>query len=125
MSFGDVPAQSGEAMTIRRVSQPLFEAKGWMKLLAVLSIVAGVMVALTIIGLIIAWLPIWIGVLLWQSADSAERAHGIGESEDLQRALAKLKTIFVIYGILVIIQLAFFAFALVIGGISGFRNFGP
>ena len=40
--------------TVRRLIKPIDSARGWMKLLAVLSIIQGVLIGITIIGLIIA-----------------------------------------------------------------------
>lgn len=91
--------------TVRRVINPIRESRGWMKFLAVLSIAYGVLAAITIIGLIIAWLPIWMGVLLYQSADKADNAYQAGNEGDAVESLSKLKTIFVVYGIMAIIGL--------------------
>ena len=55
---------------IKEISLPIYQSKGWMKLIGVLSIVWGVLSALTIVGLLIAWLPIWMGVVLYQSASA-------------------------------------------------------
>ena len=60
----------GEQQVVREVSAPLFAAKVWMKFLGVLMIIYGVLIAFTIVGIIICWLPIWIGVLLFQSASA-------------------------------------------------------
>ena len=55
---------------VHTIGAPLYNAKGWMKFVGVLSIIYGVLVALSIIGILIAWLPIWIGILLFQSASA-------------------------------------------------------
>ena len=47
---------------IKEVSFPIYQSRGWMKLIGVLLIIGGVLYTLTIIGIIIAWLPIWMGV---------------------------------------------------------------
>ena len=92
--------------TVRRIIKPIDAARGWMKLLGVLSIIYGVLLAITILGLIIAWLPIWLGVLLWQGADKAEKAEVSGNETDAVESLSKIKTIFTIYGVLALIGLA-------------------
>lgn len=91
--------------TVRRLIKPIDSARGWMKLLGVLSIIYGVILAISIIGLIIAWLPIWLGVLLWQGADKAEQAETSGNEQDAVEALNKIRTIFTIYGVLALIGL--------------------
>jgi fatty acid desaturase len=54
-----------ESPLIKEIAQPIFEAKGWMKFLGVLMIICGVLTACTIIGIIFAWPPIWLGVVLF------------------------------------------------------------
>ena len=51
-------APGGESQVVREVSAPLFEAKGWMKFLGVLMILYGVLMIMTIVGIVICWLPI-------------------------------------------------------------------
>ncbi len=101
MTFGEMPAAGDD--TVRRIIGPLAKAKGWMKLIAVLSIVYGVLVAITIIGLVVAWLPIWVGVLLWQTAEKSELAAESGNEMDAIEATSKLKTLFTVYGVLTLI----------------------
>jgi hypothetical protein len=95
----------GEEQIIREVTAPLFAAKGWMKFLGVLMIIAGAFYALTIVGIIICWLPIWIGVVLFQAATATESAQASGSKMELYGALSKLKTYFTIYGVLALIMI--------------------
>ncbi len=53
---------------VRELSAPLASGRGWIKFLGILSIVSGALGALSIIGILWAWLPIWLGVLLFQAA---------------------------------------------------------
>lgn len=98
---------SHEAL-IRRLNTPLYGAKGWMKFLAVLMIIYGVLTALTIVGLLVAWLPVWMGVLLWQAAGAAEEAQSSGDTERFLQAQMKLKTYFVLSGVVALILLILF-----------------
>jgi hypothetical protein len=84
---------------------PIFESKGWLRLLGVLAIVYGVLIALSIVGIIIAWLPIWMGVLLYQSSTSIERAFRHGDEDALLFCLYRLKTFFTIQGVLALLGL--------------------
>lgn len=115
------------AQPAQRIIQPIYAAKGWMKFLGVLSIVYGVFMALTIIGLLIAWLPIWMGVLLTQSAKKADEAFKSGAEADAIESLSKLKTMFTIYGVMSIIGLALSVvyIVIIIGLIAsgGFQDF--
>ena len=100
---------------IREASLPVFQSKGWLKFLGILSIIQGIMLALSLIGIIIAWLPIWIGVILYQSATTIESAHVSGDKEMLRRALDKLKLYFTIQGIMTLIGLVIGAMAMTMG----------
>ncbi len=90
-------------------------AAGWMKLLGTLSIIQGVLIAITIIGLVIAWLPIWMGILLNRAADQAKVAHASGDERSAITATTSLQTIFKVYGVIVLIVLVIYAVMLVIG----------
>ena len=102
-------------MDVKTLSAPLYSAKFWMKLVAVMSIIYGVLTALSIVGIIIAWLPIWIGVLLFQCAGQVERAYLADDAQALQNSLAKLQTYFTIVGILTLIGLVIGALAFTLG----------
>ena len=91
------------AGVVRELSTPLYQCKGWMKLVGVMSIIGGALYALTIIGIIVAWLPIWMGILLFQSAGAIEQAYQGGRREAMTRSLSKLKTYFIITGVVTLI----------------------
>ncbi len=92
-----------QATIIKEVSAPLFHSKGWMKFLGILSIIYGVLMAISIIGIIFAWLPIWLGILIYQSSTSAENAYVTGDKHSMIRSLNQLKTFFTISGVLALI----------------------
>ncbi len=107
---------------IREVSAPLWEARTWMRFLGAIAILYGAVLAVTIIGLIIAWLPIWIGILLFQSAHAAERAQNRADQESLIRSLGKLRLCFAVLGALAllgIIVISIFVVAAIAGGALG------
>lgn len=123
VTFGESPIQGDES--VRRLIRPIDEARGWMKLLAVLLIIQGALAAITIIGLLIAWLPIWLGILLWQSAERAQRAREAGDESIAVDALVKIKTLFTIYGVIALIGLVvwgFFLLVIVVAAITGAFN---
>ncbi len=84
----------------------LVKAKGWMKFVGIMMIIGGALYVLTIVGIIVAWLPIWMGVLLIQAAGLGEQFARSGDFEKLQLALAKLKTFFVLGGVSLIVGIA-------------------
>jgi hypothetical protein len=109
------PAGGGEQQLVKEMSAPLFAAKGWMKFLGVLMIIYGVILAITIVGLIICWLPIWIGIILFRAATAAEMAHVSGSKQEFYTALSKLKTYFTIYGVLALVGIVVTIIALITG----------
>jgi hypothetical protein len=101
-----VEASTENSLT-KTLSLPLYQSRGWMKLIGVLMILYGAMVALSIVGIIVAWLPIWMGILLFQTASAAEDAQVNDNADELLRALKRLKTYFTIMGIVTLIALIF------------------
>ena len=86
--------------------------------IGIVYIISGVLSALTIIGIIVAWLPIWMGVLLYQAGDRAVFAHMQNNPAELDSMMSKFKTYFTILGIIMIIGLffTFISIILLIGG---------
>lgn len=89
---------------------------GWLKFLGVVNIILGVFVALSIIGIIVAWLPIWLGVLLFQAGNQINEARISRNYYHLVTMMQKFKMYFMIQGILLLISLIF--------GVIGFLSFG-
>ena len=104
-----VPTQGQmEAQLVQEINQPVYRSKGWLKLLGVLSIVQGVMLALSIVGILVAWLPIWMGVVLFRAATAAETAQETGQKQAMIESLGNLRTYFTINGVIVLVGLLFF-----------------
>ncbi len=120
---GLTPSGGNEQQLVREVSAPLFAAKGWMKFLGVLMIVYGALIGLTIVGLIICWLPIWVGILLIQSASAVEATQASGSKTELHAAMSKLKTYFTIYGVLALIGIIVTVIAIFVGGLASLIPF--
>jgi phosphatidylglycerophosphate synthase len=80
--------------------------KGWMKFLGVMNIIAGALNALSVVGILWAWLPIWLGIILVQSGSRAREYAERGDETSLAAFTGKLKTYFTISGVLLIISLA-------------------
>jgi len=97
-----------EEMMIRELMQPLKNATGWIKFLGVLLIIYGVVSALTIVGLIIAWLPIWLGVLLLRAAKNTNSAYYQGNKSAVLAALNNVGSFFTVYGVVALIGILLF-----------------
>ena len=96
---------SDDNRIVRELSVPIFQAKGWLKFLGILSIIGGVGQALTIVGILFAWLPIWMGVLMYQAGSNIESAAQFGDKFSFLRSLGSLKTYFVLQGVLTLIAI--------------------
>ena len=92
-----------EERVVKEVSYPIFSSKGWIKFLGIIMLIYGVIAAITIVGIIFAWVPIWLGILLLQVASKIEMAQMNGDKEALIKAQNSLSTYFTIYGVLALI----------------------
>jgi len=92
-----------DTRTVQELSTPIYQARGWLKFLGILSIISGVGTALSIVGIIIAWLPIWMGVLMFQAGSSIDSAGQFGDRFAFLRSMGNLKTYFVLQGVLTLI----------------------
>jgi hypothetical protein len=90
-------------MSVQQLSEPIYQARGWLKFLGVLSIISGVGTALSIVGILVAWLPIWMGVLMFQAGSSIDAAGKLGDQFSFLRSLGSIKTYFVLQGVLSLI----------------------
>jgi hypothetical protein len=77
---------------------------GWMKFMGIMSIIGGCLQALTIFGLVIAWLPIWMGVVLTKAGSKAGEYADKGDFASLEGMTGQLKTYFTISGVLIIVS---------------------
>jgi hypothetical protein len=109
----------GDESLIKEVSGPLFGAKGWMKFLGVLLIIYGVLMIITIWGIIICWLPIWMGILLFKAGAAIELAATSGSKPALYETMEKLKTYFTVQGILAVVGLVIAVIAMIVGLAAG------
>lgn len=79
---------------------------GWMKFLGVVNIIGGSLNALSIVGILWAWLPIWIGIVLVQAGTRAREYAERGDAASLSALMGRLKTHFVMSGVTIIVALA-------------------
>jgi len=79
------------------VSTPAAGMSGWLKFVGVMNILIGIPNMIVLVG----FLYIWLGVLLYQAGDAASTAG----PQDVPRLLSKLKTYFIITGVLYLLAL--------------------
>jgi len=90
----------------RTIVEEAQKSKGWLKFIGIMMIIGGALEALSIVGIIIAWLPIWMGIILMQAANAAESFAQSSDSSKLAEFISKLRLYFVIQGILIIVGIA-------------------
>jgi len=117
---------------IARLAAPTEATKGWLKFMGIVSIAAGVVTALTLFGILWAWLYIWLGVLLWQAGERADQAAARRDPFMLEQYLLKLKTVITIAGVVVAVGLVLSVFAMLavlavgwVGLMAGLRDAFP
>lgn len=84
------PVAGARASDPAEVVRPLLAVGGWMRLLGGLAVAAGVLQCLTCVGLLVGWIPIWIGVLLLRSVDQLERGERTGDARELRAGVESL-----------------------------------
>ena len=105
---------------MERVYEELSRASGWMKAMGILSIVGGILSAITIVGIIYAWLPIWMGVIVYQAGKSAQIASTNKDETKLMEVVSKIRLFFVIS---VIVGIVAYAIVIIVGIIYLFGLF--
>jgi hypothetical protein len=88
---------------------------GWMKFMGIMTIVGGCLQVLTIFGIVFAWLPIWIGVVLTKAGSRAGEYADKGDFASLEGVTGQLKTYFTISGIMMIVSFAAVMIGITIG----------
>lgn len=118
------PPPAGDWIT--RLIQPVQESRSWLRFMGFVSIAIGGLSALTIVGLIVAWLYIWIGILLWQAGDRAGWAYAQKSAFMLEQYLGKLRSVIVILGVVtaihVVMTVLAIGFFFTFGGLAAVIN---
>ncbi|MEO0079919.1 MAG: DUF5362 domain-containing protein [candidate division WOR-3 bacterium] len=97
-SVSPVPSQTAAQENARGM-------KGWLKFLGIVSIIGGGLQALSIVGILFAWLPIWLGVLLVQAGTQAQKYAEQGDTAALNSLTGRLRTYFTVSGVVTIVVL--------------------
>lgn len=84
----------------------------WLKFLGFFAIVAGALMAMTIIGMIVAWIPLWMGVALYRGGEEAARVARGGGDGPLLNLMGHLRTSLSLAGAALIFALVFAVMAL-------------
>jgi hypothetical protein len=112
-----------QEFAIDRMKQTAMTMSAWLKFLGIVTIISGALSVISIVGILIAWLPIWLGVLLFQAGDRAQSAKFSNDLNYLVQMMEKLKMYFMINAVVVIIGIAFVVLFVVFAGFF-FREIG-
>ena len=89
---------------------PLLQSGGWLKFFGVMAIIMGALQVLTIWGIVLAWLPIWIGVLLFQAGS---RLNSMNTEDMVYEGADKLRLVIKIWGIYMIVTIGLMVVGLI------------
>lgn len=120
----EVNVSAGGGVSVRQLVEPLQRATFWMKLIGVMMVILGFLIALSIVGIIVAWIPVWAGVLIFQAAGAVDQAYRDNGEGEAIRAMQKLKTFFTIFGVLTLIQVALMLLGVLFGGMGAMMGMG-
>lgn len=109
-------SQSKESMILEQIQRVSESMTGWLKFLGIVNIISGAFTALSIWGIIIAWLPIWLGILLLQASGRISASRFSQNRAELVTMMDKLRLFFVIQGVLIIVTVAMVVIAIVVFG---------
>jgi hypothetical protein len=119
-------AGGDSSQLIKRLAVILTEAGGWMKFLAILSFLSGAGMVFGP-GIVICWLPIWLGVVLWKAAAKAQEAAFTGSEADMIGALDQLRFYFkltaiyriIMFVVMIVFIIVFFGMIMAFVGSAG------
>ncbi len=114
---------NADAMLLDRLRSTAGNMAAWLKFLGIVYIIQAVFAIITtmFMGIIFAWLPLWLGILLFQAGNRASLAAVGGRAEELIPMIEKLKLYFIINGIMMIIIIVFVVILIAVFGL-GFMN---
>ena len=74
--------------------KPLINNRKWLNIVGVIAIGTGFLYIVSIVGILVCWIPIWLGVLLFQTSSNLEKFELSGNEENATLGLAKLVLFF-------------------------------
>lgn len=105
------------------IAAPLCAGRGWIRFVGILLLIYGVILGVSVIGLLVAWIPLWLGVLLLRAADNATAAAERNDIRALRDYITNISGFFKIAGVVFIVSFCsglLFAFlAMFLASVSG------
>lgn len=99
------PRKSSGAAISGNIMQPLYEARGMMKIWGWMTFIIGILYCITIFGAIVGWVFVWMGWLVKGAAESVTIGIETGNKQELRLANERIGTFFKILGVFAIIGL--------------------
>jgi hypothetical protein len=96
------------------------KGRGWLKFLGIIAIISGAINVLTVVGIIYAWIPIWIGVIMLQASNRGQEFINSKDPEKLNQYLERVSFFYKLSGIMVIVSIALTIIFMIIWAIVGF-----
>ncbi len=109
---------------IQRMQEEVSRTKGWMVFWGIVSIISGALSAISIVGIVVAWLPIWMGIVLLQAGGRGGDFASSKDFQHLSQMLSKLRLYFLIGGITIIVTLVVSIVFTLAGGLAILRDLG-
>jgi hypothetical protein len=88
-----------EPLQINSLIFPLYQSLFWVRLFAACLIFYGALITVTGIGVLVAWIPIWIGILLLLAAKAISLAYKENDEQAFMQFMSRMKTIFTLLGL--------------------------
>lgn len=88
-----------EPLQINSLIFPLYQSLFWLRLFAACLIFYGALITVTGIGVLVAWIPIWIGILLLLAAKAISLAYKENDEQAFMQFMSRMKTIFTLLGL--------------------------
>ena len=103
----DIPSEEGdkidavqnEPLQIGKIVFPLYQSLFWIRLFSACLIVYGALITVTGIGVLVAWIPMWVGILLLLMAKTISQAYHHNDEQAFKLSLDRLKLIFTVLGL--------------------------
>ena len=85
--------------------KPLVNNRKWLNIIGVFAIGAGILYIVSVVGILVCWIPIWLGVLLFQISSNLEKFEISGDEANATMSLEKLVLFFKFVAIVLIASL--------------------
>ena len=92
-------AVKNETLLISKIVLPLYQSLFWIRLFSACLIVYGALITVTGIGVLVAWIPMWIGILLLLMAKTVSQAYHKNDERAFKLSLDRLKSVFTVLGL--------------------------